>query len=176
MGRSRRAVKNNKIKMWIPILIIVLFVVGITFYMIKDIRSKIDTGELVDTDKEIEKIDEQQNIISKENIIDEESVSNEVESNTVIENTVSNTVSNTTSTSNITKNNSTVVSKPATTDDKQKAIELVKKEWGNDDSVSYSFDYINENGEYVVAVKDKASATVKYYFRVDLKTETVELD
>ena len=62
------------------------------------------------------------------------------------------------------------------TDEKQKAIELVKEKWGKDDTVNYVFDYVNENGEYVIAVKDRASATVKYYFRVNLETESVELD
>ena len=65
---------------------------------------------------------------------------------------------------------------PGVTDEKQKAIELVKKQWGQDDTVNYVFDYVNENGEYVIAVKDKVSATVKNYFRVNLTTQTVELD
>jgi len=135
----------------------------------KQVKSQTNTANITNTtniDKPIQ--NDTQNEISNE-------VQNVIEENTVIQNTITNnTVKNTTTfnTTNTTSSNY----KPASTDKKQEAINLVKQDWGTDNTVSFSFEYINENGEYVVSVKDKATATVKYYFRVNIETGEVELD
>lgn len=178
MGKRERGKESKfKIKIWLPILCLV--VVGVTFYMIYDIQNKVDRLT------EYEDLNEIQNSISSENVISENQVQNEVIENEIaneINNETANVMINVTNTSKPVTNTNTNNNKPNTsfnpgvTDQKQKAIELVKKEWGNDDSVDFLFDYVNEKNEYVVAVKDKATATVKYYFRVNLETGTVELD
>lgn len=162
----------KKIKIWLPILCIVI--VAITFYMIHDVQNKIET---VNQLKEYEVADSQ-NTIQNQDVVTENLVENAVvekETTNQVQNTMTNTV-NVTNTTNTNKPISDAPAIPAVTDQKQKAIELVKKEWGADNSVDFLFEYINENGEYVVSVKDKATATVKYYFRVNLETKTVELD
>ena len=63
-----------------------------------------------------------------------------------------------------------------TTDKKQQAISLVKDMWGEDDTVSFRCDSVSSNGEYIIAVVSKESASVKNYFRVNLATKTVEVD
>lgn len=169
MSRVKRS-KPNKIKIWLPIVCIV--VVGITFYMIHDMQNKIEEMDIQNTTAPEENV--QNEVSVNENIIEE----NIVEENTT-QNTVANEVENETSNNvvkNTTQSQSSAPTQLAVTDQKQKAIELVKKEWGEDDSVNYSFEYINENGEYVISVKDRATATIKYYFKVNLETETVELD
>lgn len=175
MSRSRRAKKQSNL--WAIVLVFVcVFVVGGTFYMLFDIKNKVKTINTI----------ENANSNTVQNTIDNNILENEiVVQNTVneVENSISTEIQNTANTvtkqvANTSKNttipNTTAI--PAITDEKQKAIELVKKEWGDDDTVNFSFDYINEKGEYVVAVKDKASATVKNYFRVNLQNGTVELD
>ena len=180
MGRARRAKKESY--GWAIVLVLVcIFVVGGTFYMLFDIKSKVGNIKKSDNtisnnviENNISDENNEQNIKNETNAV-ENIVSNEID-NTA--NVVSNIVENKISSNNTVKNN-TIPDKPAipaVTDDKQKAIDLVKKEWGNDDTVSFVFDYINENGEYVVAVKDKSSATVKNYFRVNIKNGNVELD
>ena len=164
---SRREKKNKiNLKIWVPI--ICMIIVGITFYMIHDIQNK------------IEKIDDQ-NITNPE----ENAVANEVEEENnqpeniaqeETNNAIENTNTNSSSSTNTNINQNSAPAQAGVTDQKQKAIELVKKEWGKDDTVNFVFDHVGENGEYVVAVKDRASATVKYYFRVNLETEQVELD
>lgn len=172
MSRSRRKAKKQS-NLWAIVLVLVcVFVVGGTFYMLFDINNKLQTMNISEntvSNSVDNNITENETVV--ENVVNEveNTVSNEVENKT---NAVTNQVANTEK--NTTISNSPAI--PAVTDDKQKAIELVKKEWGDDDSVSFSFDYINEKGEYVVAVKDKASATVKNYFRVNLSTGSVELD
>ena len=63
-----------------------------------------------------------------------------------------------------------------TTDKKQEAIALVKEKWGEDSTVTFRCDSVSTNGEYVIAVVSKESASVKNYFKVNLKTKTVEVD
>ena len=132
-------------------------------------QNKIEKMDVENTLKGETNSAKENTVIGQDNSVEENSVVNETA------NEVENTALNNT-TQNIVIHENVTPSQPAVTDKKQKAIELVKKECGNDKTVNYVFDYINENGEYVVAVKDKTSATVKYYFRVNLETETVELD
>lgn len=63
-----------------------------------------------------------------------------------------------------------------TTDKKQEAINLVKEKWGEDDSVTFRCDSVGVNGEYIIAVVSKQTASVKNYFKVNLYTKTVEVD
>ena len=179
MGKARRAKKKDN-NIGIMLALVSIFLVAVTFFMLFDIKGKLKKTNQSDNtiSAEIE------NNVNNEiigNDITEQEINNEVnlEGNIVaneIQNTT-NTVENQVVNNAVKKTNiSNTPAIPAVTDDKQKAIELVKKEWGSDETVSFSFDYINENGEYVVAVKDKTSATVKYYFRVNLQTESVELD
>ena len=180
MSRGKRAKKESNL--WgIVLVLICVFVVGGTFYMLHDISKKVNNINTDDTENNntVENIAQnqinenntnEQNVSTDNNIIEaENTVVNEIDDTT---NTVSNQAVNT-SKDKTTPNTPAI---PAVTDDKQKAIELVKQEWGEDDAVSFSFDYINEKGEYVVAVKDKSSATVKCYFRVNIQNGTVELD
>ena len=62
------------------------------------------------------------------------------------------------------------------TDKKQQAIELVKKQWGEDNTVSFRCDSVTSEGEYIIAVISSESASVKNYFRVNINTKTVEVD
>jgi len=62
------------------------------------------------------------------------------------------------------------------TDKKQQAIELVKKQWGDDNTVSFRCDSVTSEGEYIIAVVSTETASVKNYFRVNINTKTVEVD
>ncbi len=166
--------KQGKIsKLKIGLLIVCIVVVGVTFYMIQDIQTKIQKEEPQNTLKTEDKLENEENKIAENETIENTMQQNMVENqttNTQQEFDLPNTVVNET----ISESSKPAI--PGVTDEKQKAIELVKKQWGQDDTVNYVFDYVNENGEYVIAVKDKVSATVKNYFRVNLTTQTVELD
>lgn len=175
MGRARRQKENKSgLKIWLPIICIII--VAITFFMIHDIQTKIKKQQNQNVINEVENTQVIKNETIDENVVEENKI--EDSENEISTNSIQNTsTSNTNMISNNTSKNTTNQSNGAgITDKKQKAIELVKKEWGEDNTVDYVFDYVNENGEYVIAVKDRASATVKYYFRVNLETETVELD
>lgn len=164
MSRTNRSKKNNVI-IWIPIICIMGILVA--FYIIRNPGEKGNIEEISNN-----------TVNNTGNSQVEESVNNEVENEVTenTENTLTEDISPKTEISNKTQTEPVKPSTPGITDKKQKAIDLVKKEWGEDDTVNYVFDYVNEKGEYVIAVKDRATATVKNYFRVNLDTETVELD
>lgn len=52
---------------------------------------------------------------------------------------------------------------------KEKAIEIAKKEWGEDDSVYFEFDKIDSNGNYRIAVRQKSTTNALVWYTVDIE-------
>lgn len=67
-------------------------------------------------------------------------------------------------------------SEVGTTNKKEEAISLVKAQWGEDNTVTFSCDSVTQDGIYIIAVTSKERAVVLNYFRVNLATKTVEID
>lgn len=145
--------------------IICILIVVIAFYMIFDIKNKVE-----------------------ENMYNTEDISNEFVDDNIIENEILNGIENDVEESNI---NNTVLNETNTlsndivpeedieegsTAKKQEAIKLVKKTWGEDSSVTFRCETVKSNGEYVVAVILKSSGSVKAYFNVNLENKNVEID
>lgn len=59
-------------------------------------------------------------------------------------------------------------------DDRQKAINMAKKEWGEDDNVSFKIDEQSEEGKFVISVVDKSTTKVIFWYSVDVKNNTIE--
>lgn len=171
MSRARRE-KEQEInwKVWIPIICVIVAVIA--FFVVRNVTNKPKENEIGNTANS-KKLEYTENELTEENFVEENTVedSNESEESNTAENTAPEEPE-----PDVKINESAAPAKPGITDQKQKAIELVKKEWGNDDSVNFAFDYVNENGEYVIAVKDNTTTAVKNYFRVNLEKGTVELD
>ena len=153
---------NNKEKMAIVIFAIIIILVVVVCTLKNDKKETNITNEIVE-----------ENIIANdiysENKIDEnkaEEVENKVEE-PIIEN-----VTKVEPQGTVYESNSNV----GTTDKKQEAINLVKQTWGEDDTVTFRCDSVNSKGEYIIAVVSKESASVKNYFKVNLNTNTVEVD
>ena len=111
------------------------------------------------------------------NVVENTSVENEV-ANNVVENEI---IDEEPIIENVTevKPQGTVYesnSDAGTTDKKHQAIGLVKDMWGEDSTVSFRCDSVSPNGEYIIAVVSKETASVKNYFRVNLATKNVEVD
>lgn len=148
--------------------IVCVLVVIVTFYMIFDIRSKIEEKNY-NTDN----ISVDENEVSEENIVEEENTVSE-ENTIAEENTVSketNTVENTSSKEEVSEEEDTYSTKKL---DEAKA--LVKKAWGEDDTVYFTNEGLNSEGLYMVAARDKTSTAVKNYFKVNLDTKKVQVD
>jgi len=58
-------------------------------------------------------------------------------------------------------------------ENKEKAIEIAKKDWGEDDSVSFKFDRIDSNGNYIIVVREKATTNALRWYTVDVEDEKV---
>ena len=59
-------------------------------------------------------------------------------------------------------------------DDRQKAINMAKQEWGEDDNVSFKIDEQSEDGKFVICVVDKNTTKVIFWYSVDVKNNTIE--
>jgi len=96
----------------------------------------------------------------------------------VIENTVTNTVTNDVEEEKEPEKEETKT--PAANvgqtgeDDRQKAINIAKKEWGEDDNVSFKIDEQSEDGKFVISVVDKNTTKVVFWYSVDVKNNTIE--
>lgn len=124
------------------------------------------------------------NVVYENNIIDNTNTENRVLENKA-ENIVENV--NTTETTNVsntevtnTASNDSNESEETTVDyddsnDKEIAISLAEKEWGEDETVYYTNEGVKD-GKYVVAVRDKSDTSVKLYYKVDINSSSVEIE
>lgn len=106
------------------------------------------------------------NIINKlfDDVTTNEEVENEIEENIEKENT---------NTENNEANNEDTSSSESVTSKQEKAINLVKKEWGGDDGVYFSNESIDSQGRYIVSVRDKRTTNSLAFFLVDVDRELV---
>ena len=149
--------------------IVCVLVVVITFILLFNMQSKVEEASNKNN-VEIENIVEE-NEVSAENVVDENEVENEIveDENTAVDNTT-------------TKENSVQDEVVSSDEDRysenrqKKAIDLVKKHWGEDDTVYFTNEGINSDEEYVVAVRLKSSTAVTNYFKVNIETGKVEID
>lgn len=73
-------------------------------------------------------------------------------------------------------NKNTVTSGSTTesvTSKEEKAITLVKKEWGNTDGVYFSNESVDSKGRYIVSVRDKQTTASLAFYVVDVDTKLV---
>lgn len=161
--------KSNKIL--IILLIMALIIIGCLISENKEL-GKLDNNVI---ENKVQKVE---NKVSKptnnkvENTTkdkDENLVNNTVNDNNVVENTVPNEVVQNTVTEETTSSQS------PKEDNDQKAINMVKQDWGEDSSVTFKIDEKKENGKYVVSVVDKKTTAVLVWYDVDVKNNTIQV-
>ena len=156
---------NKKVKIAVPIVCVL--VVGITFYMIFDIKNKVEKINYDTNNIEAENTVEE-NIIDDENIVDEK---NTVTNETSKENTVANNTVAQPSSEEVSEEDDAYSTKKL-----DEAKYLVKKAWGDDDTVYFTTEGVNSEGLYLVAAREKSTTNVKNYFKVNLETKDVDVD
>lgn len=155
-------------KKWMKIIVpaVCVLIVVITFYMIFDIRKKVDDVNYNTNDIEVE------------NVVEE----NTVDTNTIVENVVeadNNAVDQNEITDPNADNSGEEVSEENDAYSNSKFSEaenLVKKAWGEDDTVYFTIEGVNSEGLYLVAAREKSTTNVRNYFKVNLETKKVEVD
>jgi hypothetical protein len=141
---------------------ICVVVVIVTFGLLFNMKSKVANVENVIDNTTLNTIEE--NVVDEENTVENEVVNEVVETeNTVTqENVVSNEINSS--------------DEDRYSESKQeKAIQLVKEHWGDDDTVYFTNESVKSDEEYIVAVRLKSSTAVTNYFKVNINTGKVEI-
>jgi len=137
----------------ISLVVIIVLIAGFLCYMF-----------IFKSDNEENTVNVNQNIVN--NVVENTVVENTVPENNVIENIEKNETEPV-------KND--VVEQPAATEvqgdnsetqadnDEDKAIEIVKKDWGNTDGFAFRVEQINANGTYVISVRNQDSIALEWY-------------
>lgn len=112
------------------------------------------------------------NEVENENILENEIT---VENENTVENEVKNNIPTNNSTNSVISNPTEETDEVDSVSDKDKAIAMVQAEWGSDPSVYFTSEGIS-SGNYIVAVRDKSNTSVKMFYKVNLETNTVEID
>lgn len=123
-----------------------------------------------------------------ENEISNNVVNESIQNNNIVDDNANEIVENTTSKNVIVDNNnlsnSEEVSKEEIDsetmqneeDNKAKAINIVKENWGEDSKVYFSFDSIDSNGKYIVSVRNKTTTEALAWYTVDVQKETFSIE
>lgn len=154
---------RKALKFIVPTLCVLIVI--ITFYMIFDIQNKVEK-ENYNTNN----VFDEENIVSEENVVD---VENEINENTSISNT-----SIKADDENIVTNDNVVAEEDdvLSTTNQDRALQIVKEYWGEDNTVYFTNEGVDSQGKYTVAVRQKTSTAVKNYFKVDLETKQIEIE
>lgn len=151
---------NKNAKIIIAVVLVILVIIICCFTLGKNKENDVKNESIV-TNETVE------TVANIANEVETNSVENEVVEEEIVENVTEVKPQGTVYESN---------SNAGTTDKKQDAIALVKEKWGEDPTVTFRCDSVSNNGEYIIAVVSKETATVKNYFKVNLSTKTVEID
>lgn len=157
---------NKWIKIGFPILCVA--VVVITFALLHNAQSKIKENGITNvTEKNETKVE---NVVEE---VENETVETENTAVTTKNEEIKSTVEKggASSSSLYEKNN-----EAGSTQKKNEAIQMVKDNWGEDDTVTFRCDQVTGDGIYVIAVVTKSTGNVQNYFRVNLDEKTVQVD
>lgn len=152
-------------------LLVVLIIIGLLILSNEEKIITVDKPKENVTENKVQKVENK-----TENV-----VTNKVENK--VENKVDSTIGNNDNVQNIVQNqivenkvnNTTTDPQTPKEDNDQKAINMVKQDWGADASVTFKIDEKKENGKYVVSVVDKNTTAVLVWYDVDVKNNTIQV-
>lgn len=150
----------------IIITILVIIAVALAIFLTAKL-SNVQKNE--DNIISMEKIDEDNLFENENNLITNNYIEENI-NNIIVEEENNNDVL-------VNTNSNTVVSNEMTdTEDyKEKALRLVKEDWGEDDSVYFDIAEIQENGIYKICVRDKNTTNEVMWYEVDVVNNTVKM-
>ena len=64
--------------------------------------------------------------------------------------------------------------KEHTLTEQEKAISIVRNNWGSDDSITISIENINSDGTYIVTVRDASTTEAKAFYRVNVSDNSIK--
>ena len=152
---------NNKIK---NVIIVIIFslIFSISLIMILDRKDSSIDQNLVKIENENVVNNTVKNQITSNNTLKEE---NNIDANNINENTTSNVIGK--------EETNSEKEEDSSQNKEEKAINLVKKEWGSDNDSVY-FNIANKNGnKYTISVNSSETTEAIAWYDVDLDTERV---
>lgn len=75
----------------------------------------------------------------------------------------------------VVENNETNNKEESNLSPEEKAKQLAKDNWGEDSTVYFSFEEVNEEGRYVISVRDKTTTKALEWFYIDIETGTIDM-
>lgn len=130
------------------VIIITLIIAGI--FTAKKITEKNNTKQTVANTLENTNKTNEENKLEENNTVVEEPEKNEVGENNVAEGKDENAP-------------------------EEQAKQIVKDNWGEDNTVYFSYDGKDENGRYIICVREKATTKALYWYYVDIETGTFDI-
>ena len=158
---------NKNIKNGI-LIIVILMIIGAIIWLIYDTVKPVN-GNTIDTN-----MIQSENDVNETNNIQGNEIDNDIIENNIGNNTQENELNEqsnkqTNETKNEQTSNQTVASK------EERAIELVKKEWGEDDGVYFTNESIDNEGRYIVSVRNKNTTSLLAFYTVDVAKQLVTM-
>ena len=96
---------------------------------------------------------------------------NKTQENVIQNETINETINEISSPQNKTENTQIQSSEVLPEEQKtaeEKAIDIVKKDWGNDETVKFSVEGMNQDGKYVVVVRGTTTTQAKAFYYVNI--------
>ena len=142
-------------KSTIGLIVILLMIIAIAIFVFVGNKKENTTNTTNATP-----VNEEENIVQNEQInevneIMSNEIENQVENETITENTVS---------------SETFEESPKTA--KEKAVDMVKKDWGQTNSVEFSVEGIDANGNYIVTIRDSQTTQALAFYTVNVNSGT----
>lgn len=76
---------------------------------------------------------------------------------------------------NVVENNEAANKETSDLEPEEQAKQLAKDNWGEDDTVYFCYEEKNEEGRYVISVRDKATTKALEWFYIDIETGTIDM-
>ena len=151
--------KNSLIIIGIVVLLFIIIWFGYEMAKTEPVDANTVNENLADENTGLD------NIINElfDNVTTNEQIENEIEENVLEESKEENEV----------ENKEAASAGESVTSKEEKAIALVKKEWGGEDGVYFSNESIDSQGRYIVSVRNKRTTNSLAFFIVDVDKELV---
>lgn len=155
---------NKTIKNSILVIGIIIVLLGIIWFVYDMVKTEPADSNSVDMNL----ADENTGL---DNIINE--LFDNVQTNELVENKIDNTNTSKDLNDNENDNSNNTINSETVTSKEDKAIELVKQEWGGTEGVYFRNESIDEQGRYIVSVRDRSTTNSLAFFVVDVNTGLV---
>ena len=154
---------NKTVKNSLIIIAIVVVLFGM-IWLVYDMLKK----EPVDTKVNANLADENTGLDNIINDLFDNSQTNEQKENVIESENITNSQKEEDKTNEVSDGNIESV-----TTREERAVELVKKEWGSTDGVYFSNESVDSQGRYIVSVRDKKTTTSLAFYLVDVDKQLV---